>query len=321
MRYITVLVVALLFASPLLAETPCDFKGISVGSKMSPAQLMSALGVTKYKTNPPPHSPSLALTEKYGFIAAGEIEDWEIGPYCSTTMCTVPSGVAVGNNDNIPVKVDISFHEHLITKIVISFSEIYWDEKLTIFDQKYPPRFLRASCDFETNSSMPGVMPAYSPALMRRVLATCLLGCMTLPAWPEGASGAKAAKVPSTRLPGAAFAALETISPDHIRWHVRYLSHDLLEGRGTGQRGGDIAAEYIATQFAEYGLKPAGDHGTYMQKVPLVGITTLPDTQFSFVPKQGEAMALKLLDEYVAYDHPTGALGNRRGDRLCRLRH
>jgi hypothetical protein len=94
MRYITVLVVALLFASPLLAETPCDFKGISVGSKMSPAQLMSALGMTKYKTNPPPHSPSLALTEKYGFIAAGEIEDSEIGPYCSTTMCTVPAGVA-----------------------------------------------------------------------------------------------------------------------------------------------------------------------------------------------------------------------------------
>ena len=137
MRYITVLVVALLFASPLLAETPCDFKGISVGSKMSPAHIMSALGMTKYKTNPPPHSPSLALTEKYGFIAAGEIEDSEIGPYCSTTMCTVPSGVAVGNNNNIPVKVDISFHEHLITKIVISFSEIYWDEKLTIFDQKY----------------------------------------------------------------------------------------------------------------------------------------------------------------------------------------
>jgi Zn-dependent M28 family amino/carboxypeptidase len=83
---------------------------------------------------------------------------------------------------------------------------------------------------------------------------------------------------------------------------VRYLSHDLLEGRGTGQRGGDIAAEYIATQFAEYGLKPAGDHGTYMQKVPLVGITTLPETQFSVVPKQGETMNLKPLDEYVAYD-------------------
>src|ERR1700686_1581471 len=72
----------------------------------------------------------------------------------------------------------------------------------------------------------------------------------------------------SIRLSSAAFAALETIDPEHIRWHVRYLSHDLLEGRGTGQRGGDIAAEYLATQFAEYGLKPAGDNGSYLQKVP-----------------------------------------------------
>jgi Zn-dependent M28 family amino/carboxypeptidase len=103
-------------------------------------------------------------------------------------------------------------------------------------------------------------------------------------------------------LPGPAFAALETISPDRIRWHVRFLSHDLLEGRGTGQRGGEIAAEYIATQFAEYGLRPAGDNGSYMQKVPLVGVTTLPQTTFSLVPSSGAAMNLKPLDEYVAYD-------------------
>jgi Zn-dependent M28 family amino/carboxypeptidase len=124
-----------------------------------------------------------------------------------------------------------------------------------------------------------------------------------VPAWTEGGSAAaKSAKTTSVRLPGAAYAALETISPERIRWHVRYLSHDLLEGRGTGQRGGDIAAEYIATQFAEYGLKPAGDHGTYMQKVPLVGITTEPGTTFSLIPKQGETMNLKPLDEYVGYD-------------------
>ncbi|MFY9949321.1 MAG: M28 family peptidase [Candidatus Sulfotelmatobacter sp.] len=106
----------------------------------------------------------------------------------------------------------------------------------------------------------------------------------------------------SVRLPSAAFAAMETIDPEHIRWHVRFLSHDLLEGRGTGQRGGDIAAEYIATQFAEYGLKPAGDNGSYLQKVPLVGITTLPQTQFVLLPKHGPSLDLKPLDEYVAYD-------------------
>ena len=106
----------------------------------------------------------------------------------------------------------------------------------------------------------------------------------------------------SVRLPGAAFAAMETISPDHIRWHVRFLAHDLLEGRGTGQRGGDLAAEYMATQFAEYGLKPAGDSGSYLQKVPLVGVTTLLDTTFSLVPHHGAAMELKPLTDYVATD-------------------
>ena len=104
------------------------------------------------------------------------------------------------------------------------------------------------------------------------------------------------------RLPSVAFVAMETIVPDHIRQHVRFLSHDLLEGRGTGQRGGDIAAEYIATQFALYGLKPAGDNGSYMQKVPLVGITASPETRFWFVPQRGSAIDLKPLDDYVAYD-------------------
>jgi Zn-dependent M28 family amino/carboxypeptidase len=142
----------------------------------------------------------------------------------------------------------------------------------------------------------------------RNIICACLVACLGLPLWSERGLPAPAppARVKhesaSVHLPSAAFAALESISPDHIRWHVRFLSHDLLEGRGTGQRGGDIAAEYIATQFAEYGLKPAGDHGTYMQKVPLVGITTLPETQFSLVPKRGETMNLKPLDEYVAYD-------------------
>ena len=140
---------------------------------------------------------------------------------------------------------------------------------------------------------------------MLKIISAGVILCAGVAVWADGAAGAsKGAKnEPSVRLPGPAFVALESITPDHIRWHVRYLLHDLLEGRGTGQRGGDVAAEYIATQFAEYGLKPGGDHGTYMQKVPLVGITTLADTQFSLVPKQGEAMNLKPLDEYVAYDH------------------
>ena len=61
-------------------------------------------------------------------------------------------------------------------------------------------------------------------------------------------------------------------SAERIREHVRFLSSDLLEGRGVGQRGGDLASEYIANQFALAGAQPAGDNGTYFQKVPLIGV-------------------------------------------------
>jgi Zn-dependent M28 family amino/carboxypeptidase len=86
---------------------------------------------------------------------------------------------------------------------------------------------------------------------------------------------------------------------EKIRAHVKFLSSDLLEGRGTGQRGGDIAAEYIGTQFALYGLKPAGDDGTFFQNVPMVSVHTLPATTFKLVPKSGEPVALKNLDDFV----------------------
>ena len=89
------------------------------------------------------------------------------------------------------------------------------------------------------------------------------------------------------------------IDPERIRAHVKFLSSDLLEGRGTGQRGGDIAAEYIATQFALYWLKPAGDDGTYFQNVPMVSVKTLAATSFTLVPQSGEALPLKNLDDFV----------------------
>jgi Zn-dependent M28 family amino/carboxypeptidase len=86
--------------------------------------------------------------------------------------------------------------------------------------------------------------------------------------------------------------------PEKIRAHVKFLASDLLEGRGTGQRGGDIAAEYIATQFALYGLKPAGDNGSYFQEVPMVGVKTLAETSFNLVSSL-ETITLKNLEDFV----------------------
>jgi len=126
-------------------------------------------------------------------------------------------------------------------------------------------------------------------------ILVCLLSSTLLYAAPKSRKGSIAA----ARLPASAFAAMQTIDPERIRAHVRFLADDLLEGRGTGQRGGDIAAQYIATQFALYGLKPAGDNGTYLQKVPMVGVTTLPESTFTIVSNSGQPMNLKLLDDYV----------------------
>jgi len=111
----------------------------------------------------------------------------------------------------------------------------------------------------------------------------------------------RAAAARSEALPVAAVSAMSSIDPERIRAHVKFLADDLLEGRGTGQRGGDLAALYLATQFEIYGLKPAGDNGTFLQKVPMVGVTTDPHTTtFTVIPRNGQPMNLNYLDDYVA---------------------
>jgi Zn-dependent M28 family amino/carboxypeptidase len=89
------------------------------------------------------------------------------------------------------------------------------------------------------------------------------------------------------------------LDPEKIRAHVKYLASDKLEGRGMNQKGGDLAAEYIAAQFKSSGLKPAGENGTYFQKVPMVGVKTLPATTFALAPDSGAPVELKALDDYV----------------------
>jgi Zn-dependent M28 family amino/carboxypeptidase len=96
-------------------------------------------------------------------------------------------------------------------------------------------------------------------------------------------------------------AQVQEISGERIRAHVKFLASDLLEGRGVGTRGGQLATEYMAAQFALIGAKPAGDNGTYFQRVPLVGIQPQPDSQLSAEGKNGK-LALGWLTEFVGAD-------------------
>ena len=101
----------------------------------------------------------------------------------------------------------------------------------------------------------------------------------------------------------AARAAAASIAPDRIRAHVRFLSLDLLEGRGPGTRGDKLAAEYIATQFALEGLQPAGENNSFFQQVPLIAVHTVEDkTKFSFAPANGQPVDLTYGSQIVSKD-------------------
>lgn len=100
-----------------------------------------------------------------------------------------------------------------------------------------------------------------------------------------------------------ASAQADRIEGEKIRPHVKFLSSDLLEGRGPGVRGGLLAQEYIAAQLAAAGLKPAGDEGTYIQKVPLKLVDpngAKAHLSFSIGDRNVE---LKWLDEFIGTTH------------------
>ena len=89
------------------------------------------------------------------------------------------------------------------------------------------------------------------------------------------------------------------LSGERMRAHVRFLASDLLEGRGVGTRGGDLATEYIASQFAAVGAKPAGDKGTYFQNFTLVGTEPQASTQLSAISSSGKTTMFRWLDDFV----------------------
>jgi Zn-dependent M28 family amino/carboxypeptidase len=105
----------------------------------------------------------------------------------------------------------------------------------------------------------------------------------------------------------ACFAQLQEISADRIRAQTKFLSSDLLEGRGVGSRGGALATDYIATQLALIGAKPAGDNSSYFQRVPLVGVETKPTAVLS-ASGQGKNLTFKWSDEYVGVTQRQQAL-------------
>lgn len=98
------------------------------------------------------------------------------------------------------------------------------------------------------------------------------------------------------------FAQVDAIHGERIRAHVKFLSSDLLEGRGPGQRGGALAEGYIAAQFAAAGLKPGAADGTYLQRVPLKVVEALGTPALTAI-KDGKPLAFRWLDDFVGHSN------------------
>lgn len=112
-------------------------------------------------------------------------------------------------------------------------------------------------------------------------------------------------------VPGLAFSLLLAAQTKHPRdhqisnkdtlawWHTaEALSNDSMEGRDTGSAAYQRAAEYVAKRFEAAGLKPAGEHGTWFQVVPLHEVAVLSaGTSFAVSRPGGEGMPLNFLQE------------------------
>jgi peptidase M28-like protein len=97
---------------------------------------------------------------------------------------------------------------------------------------------------------------------------------------------------------------LNRITPQRIRAHMEFLASDLLEGRGTGSRGYQIAAEYVRTQFEEMGLAPGGSGGSYFQPVPFRKIDLDASRSSVAIKNSGKEQKLTYEKEYVLRGDP-----------------
>ena len=108
---------------------------------------------------------------------------------------------------------------------------------------------------------------------------------------PGPLAGSAPPRVPMAQMP--------SLDTDALLEHTKVLSSDEFEGRAPGTQGEELTVNYLVEQFKKFGLRPGNTDGTYVQKVPLVGITPTPAP---LVLKKGaQTQTLKWKDDVVAW--------------------
>ena len=90
------------------------------------------------------------------------------------------------------------------------------------------------------------------------------------------------------------------LASESIRNHTQALASDEFEGRGTGTKGGNLAADYIAQEFLKCGLTPVANNNSYFQNIPMHGSFPLKSSELKLYYEEKEII-LQLKEDYLIY--------------------
>lgn len=153
-------------------------------------------------------------------------------------------------------------------------------------------------------------MHAFPAALVAMALSTSAMAQTVPPSATQAAPAPAAAgtqqqggtPAPAKPDPAALNARLAAPLPADqaaMKAHVLFLASDAMKGREAGSPEFDIAAQYVAAQFYAAGLRPGGDQGGYLQRVPLVRYKADGQGRFVRIPARGAAQPLVFGQDYI----------------------
>ncbi|VXC13068.1 Putative peptidase M28 family protein [Massilia sp. 9I] len=123
--------------------------------------------------------------------------------------------------------------------------------------------------------------------IVSSVVLTALASSLAL-AYPAHAAAPKASKPVQAA----------TVKEAPLRAHLAFLASDAVEGRGTGQRGGELTVTYLETQAAAVGLQPA-NNGSFRQPVKIAGVRALPQKSNLALVAGGQQLPLQFGADWV----------------------
>ena len=140
--------------------------------------------------------------------------------------------------------------------------------------------------------------------LRRFVLTLVLMTTMLVSSFPSVYAQRRTGKAATATAPASSLATAkqlaEQITAAQLKDYLFFVASDEMEGRDTPSRGLDITAKFLAMQLSRWGLKPAGDNGTYFQRMALQRVKLDPAATRAEINGQAYSFGDDLLAQPVA---------------------